>query len=84
MVVLVPFRFDTHIETPFPVNCYVVPFFESVDKMVSVSISCDFDAKISNYEREGGRSPCMRPEARRELDWVISGCAESLFEKVVS
>ena len=48
-VVVVPFELDADVELPFPVDCDVVPLFEGLNKMVSVSVTFHFDAEIVHY-----------------------------------
>ena len=46
---IVPFELDAHVKLTLPVDCDVVPFFESLYKMVSVSIAFYLDAEIVHY-----------------------------------
>ena len=51
--------------------------------MVSMNISCYFDAKIVDDQGEGGESPCMSPKAGRELARIVSICAETFLKEVI-
>ena len=51
--------------------------------MVSMDVTRYFDAKIVNYQGEGGGSPCMIPKAGRELSRIVSSCAGTFLKEVV-
>ena len=46
---IVQFELDVHVQLTLPVDCDVVPSFESLNKMVSVSIAFYLDAEIVHY-----------------------------------
>ena len=71
-LVVVPFELDANKQLPFPIDCDFVVFLEGCDKMLRMSVTCEFDAEIVHDKSEGDGTPCMLPQSRSKLNGIIS------------
>ena len=70
--VVAPLELGAHKQLSFPVDCDFVVLFEGCDKMLRVSVTCEFDAEIIYDKSKGDGTPCMLPQSRSKLNGIIS------------
>ena len=79
-VFVVPLECYANIFLACPVDCDIVPSFESALKMLGVALAYKFDAEIIDYKGEGDWAPHVLPQSCCELAWVVAGSGDAFRE----